>query len=149
MSFAYKTAITRNKPSAPMRALVADDRLIGRVLDYGCGKGRDAYEYNMESYDPHFQPVMPDGLFNTIVCNFVLNVIESEEQRNKVVTDIRSRLRPGGRAYISVRTDKARLNGLTKMGTWQGRIVLDEPIVAKGSGFVTYMIGESYAASVS
>ena len=140
MSLAYKTAISRNKASAPVRALNEKGLLVGRMLDYGCGRGRDACEYGMESYDPHFQPVMPDGQFDTIVCNFVLNVIESSAERRAVVQDIQARLAPGGRAFISVRTDKARLNGYTKIGTWQGRITLDAPVVARGSGYVTYML---------
>ena len=140
MSNAHKTAIGRNKPSAPVRALDKAGLLIGKMLDFGCGRGRDACEYGMESYDPHFQPVMPKGLFDTIVCNFVLNVIESSAERRAVVADIRSRLVPGGCAYVTVRTDHKRLNGYTKIGTWQGRIELDEPIVGKGSGYTTYKI---------
>jgi len=145
MNNAHKTAISRKKPSAPVRALIDKGVIIGRTLDYGCGRGRDASEYDMESYDPHFQPVMPGGLFDTIVCNFVLNVIESSAERKAVVVDIRKRLAPGGRAYISVRTDKKQLNGYTKIGTWQGRVTLDAPIVAKGSGYATYIIGRDYA----
>ena len=140
LSNAHKTAITRNKPSAPMMRLKASGRLKGRVLDYGCGKGFDASHFGMDSYDPHYQPDMPDGLFDTIVCNYVLNVIESVEERERVVADIRSRLTDSGRAYITVRADKNALNGRTKIGTWQGMIVLDAPIVTKDSGFVTYCV---------
>lgn len=136
----WKTAISRKKPSAPMRRLDRDNRLVGRVLDYGCGKGYDADYYNTDSYDPHYQPVMPKGKFDTIVCNFVLNVIESAEEREAVLSDIRARLGDNGHAYVSVRTDKSQLNGHTKIGTWQGSIVLDLPVVAKGSGFVTYKL---------
>lgn len=140
MSNAYKTAISRNKPSVPMRALSAAGRIVGRALDYGCGKGRDAYTYQMEKYDPHFAPVMPDGQFETITCNYVLNVIESAEERLQVLRDIQARLLPHGAAYITVRNDKAALNGRTSKGTWQGLIVLDLPIVQRGSGYVTYLL---------
>ena len=138
MSNAYRTAIARKKPSKPVKALEADGRIVGRVLDYGCGKGYDAYYLGAESYDPHFQPDMQDGLFDTVVCNYVLNVIPSEKERSAVVSDIRSRLKSDGRAYISVRADKGALNGYTKTGSWQGLIVLDAPVVAKDNGFKTY-----------
>ena len=142
MSNAHKTAISRNKPSAPIRALDKAGLLVGRVLDYGSGKGRDACEYGMESYDPHFQPVMPDGYFDTIVCTFVLNVVPGEAERVAILSDIASRLTDTGCAYVTVRTDKARLNGYTKIGTWKGVIKLDAQIVAKGSGYVTYKVYE-------
>lgn len=138
MSNAWRTAITRKKPSKPIAALEADGRLVGRVLDYGSGRGYDACYLGAECYDPHFQPDMPDGLFDTIVCNYVLNVIPSESERLQVIADIQSRLKSDGRAYISVRADKGSLNGYTKTGSWQGLIVLDAPVVAKDNGFKTY-----------
>ena len=136
----WKTAIGRNKLSAPAARLVADGRVVGEVLDYGCGKGGDAYRLGIDSYDPHYQPDMPVGRFDTILCSFVLNTIPSVEDREAIVADVLNRLKPGGRAYFTVRTDKARLNGYTSRGTWQGPIVLDAPVVAKGSGFITYQL---------
>ncbi|MHC4372089.1 MAG: methyltransferase domain-containing protein [Planctomycetota bacterium] len=140
MNASAKTAIVRKKPSAPAARLVRDGRIVGRVLDYGSGLGFDADYYDWEAYDPNWRPLMPSGRFDTIVCNYVLNVVESVAERESIVLDIRDRLRPGGRAFITVRTDKAALNGRTKIGTWQGRIVLDLPIVQRGSGFVTYLV---------
>ena len=136
----HKTAIARKKPSAPMKQLDLNNRLLGRVLDYGCGRGYDASHYDTDSYDPHYQPVMPDGLFDTIVCNYVLNVIESVAAREAVVADILSRLGDNGRAYITVRTDKKALTGCKATGSWQGLVVMDLPIVSKGSGFITYSL---------
>jgi SAM-dependent methyltransferase len=121
--------------------LKASGRIVGRVLDYGCGKGYDAQHLCADSYDPHFQPNMPVGTFDTILCTFVLNTIPSPEERESIVSDVLGRLNDGGRAYFTVRTDKARLNGRTSRGTWQGLVVMDAPIVAKGSGFVTYCKG--------
>ena len=137
----WKTAIARKKPSAPVRKLLDAGRVTGRVLDYGCGRGFDAVHLGAESYDPHFQPNMPEGQFDTIVCNFVLNVIESAETRQEVIDDIRSRLRPDGRAFISIRTDRANLNGRTKLGTWQGLVEVPGHVVSRGSGFSTYELG--------
>jgi len=140
---AYKTAIARNKPSAPMKQLKANGRLMGRMLDYGSGRGFDANHFRMERYDPHYAPTMPEGLFETITCNFVLNVIEDPVKREAILQDIRSRLEKSGRAYITVRTDKKALNGRTSIGTWQGRVTLDAPVVTRGSGFITYCIGSN------
>lgn len=132
---AYKTAIARKTLSAPVKALRAD--LAGRVLDYGCGRGSDARELGCESFDPHYQPVMPSGVFDTIICNYVLNVIESDKERRSVLCDIAARLRPSGIAYITVRADKKALTG-HKKDTWQGYIELDLPVVQRASGYVTY-----------
>lgn len=136
----YRTAIKRTRLSAPMAALNKKDKIVGRCMDYGCGRGFDADALSMERYDPHFSPKLPTGLFDTITCNFVLNVIEDEEERIQVLQDIQSRLVSGGNAYITVRTDKKSLNGCTKIGTWQGHIELDLPVVQKGSGYCTYQM---------
>lgn len=122
-----------------MRNLSKVGRLCGRVLDYGSGKGYDADAFDTESYDPYYQPIMPEGKFDTIVCNFVLNVISSKVERQRVIRDIMSRLNPGGKAYFSVRSDKSNLNGYTKRGTWQGFITLDLPIITSKNGFTTYV----------
>ena len=108
------------------------------MMDYGCGRGYDASHFRMDSYDPHYQPVMPIGTFDTITCNYVLNVIESISERESIIQDVRDRLSEGGRAYFTVRTDKRSLNGCTTTGSWQGLIVLDMPIVSRGSSYVTY-----------
>ena len=100
----HKTAIQRNKLSVPMRYLSENDLLVGRVLDYGCGKGYDAQELDLESYDPYWQTEMPKGKFDTITCNYVLNVV-SESIQEEIIKDIRCRLKKAGRAYISVRSD--------------------------------------------
>jgi len=138
MSKAHLTAMTRKTPSAPMSRLAADDRIKGKALDYGCGKGYDADAYCMKKFDPHFYPVMPDGLFETITCNYVLNVIESRKERLRVLRDIQGRLVPGGKAFITVRNDKRALRGTTSKGTWQGHIILKLPVVHSCAGYVTY-----------
>lgn len=143
MSKAHLTAIARKTVSAPMRRLSDAGLLSGRMLDYGCGKGYDASEFGMESYDPHYQPIMPDGQFETVTCNFVLNVIASAGERDRVLRDIHARLAPGGTAYITVRNDRKSLCGTTSKGTWQGLITLSLPVVARTAGFVTYRLNQS------
>lgn len=97
----------------------------------------------MDSYDPHYQPVMPDGRFDTVTCNFVLNVIASAGERDRVLRDIHKRLAPGGTTYITVRNDKKALCGTTSKGTWQGLITLSLLVVAKTAGFVIYRLDAS------
>jgi hypothetical protein len=135
---AYKTATTRKNPSAPMKRLATDNRIVGRALDYGCGKGFDASYYYMDCYDPYYSPHMPDGPFETVTCNYVLNVIESDAERLRVLSIIQLALTGYGIAYITVRNDRRALHGVTRTGTWQGLIMLRLPVVYKCSGYVTY-----------
>ena len=100
----HKTAIKRSKLSVPMRYLSDHGLLNGRVLDYGCGRGDDAAALNLESYDPTWQPKKPRGKFDTITCNYVLNVVAPKTER-EIIKDIRSRLRKNGLAYVTVRSD--------------------------------------------
>ena len=143
---AHKTAITRKKPSVPMRWLDQAGRLVGKMLDYGCGRGRDANTYGMAPYDPYYQPVMPDGKFDTITCNYVLNVIESPAERAWVLLRVWAALADGGRAYITVRNDRKALNGCTKIGTWQGLIELDLPVVRRTSSYIIYELRQESLA---
>lgn len=87
-----------------MRWLHDAGLLVGRVLDFGCGRGRDAAEFNLESYDPHWQPDMPTGKFDTITCIYVLNVV-APESMGDIIKRIKDRLVFGGKAYSSVRRD--------------------------------------------
>jgi hypothetical protein len=143
----YKTAIARNRPSAPAKWLHENGKLIGKMLDYGCGRGKDADTYGMDKYDPHYFPELAVmGLeilfdsYDTIMCNFVLNVIDSEVMRTMALIYIRNLLKEGGKAYISVRNDKSKLKGRTKTGTWQGLITLDLPVVNKTSSYTMYLL---------
>lgn len=140
MEVAHKTAMTRTKLSAPAGWLNRAGRLKGRMLDYGCGRGGDADRLDCEGYDPHYRPVVPVGPFDTIICNFVLNVIESHSVRRSVLSDIDSLLADDGRAYITVRTDKCELTGRKANHTWQSLVVLDLPVVKRGNGYIVYML---------
>lgn len=134
----HKTAISRNKLSAPMCHLNEHSLLKKRALDFGCGRGQDADRLGIDKYDPHWHNEPLSGLYETITCNFVLNVIPGDLERRAVLSKIKTYLAPGGIAYISVRNDKAALKGWTKRGTWQGFIELDLPVVKRSSSFVMY-----------
>lgn len=100
----HLTAIKRTSLSAPTRFLDEEDLLIGRCLDYGCGYGLDAEILGMEMYDPYYHSSFPSGEFDTIVCNYVFNVVHPDEESG-VLQAIEGLLRPGGHAYITVRRD--------------------------------------------
>lgn len=99
-----RTAISRKSPSLPMKYLKAEHLLDGRMLDYGCGRGFDAKYFGMVKYDPNFAPGRPSGKFNTITCNYVLNVVDIVTQI-AILDEIKSLLVEGGTAYVSVRRD--------------------------------------------
>ena len=139
-SKAYRTAISRPKMSPVMKRLHTDGHLIQDHLDFGCGRGQDADRLGADKYDPHFYPNYPDRQYETVTCNFVLNVIENEDERLGVLLKIRGLLKSGGRAFVTVRNDKKALNGWTSKGTWQGLIELDLPVVYRNSGYVTYLL---------
>jgi len=142
MNKSYKTAIHRKRLSGPAKYLSENGLLRGDVLDYGCGRGGDASKLDIDSYDPYHNP---DGLdegklYDTIMCNYVLNVIVDAEERYEVIAKIRSLLKEGGIAYISVRNDIKNLNGYTSIGTWQGFIHLPYTVYKRSSQFVMYII---------
>ena len=140
MNKSHLTAITRKGPSLPMRRLDGDGLLVGRVLDYGCGRGDDMVAFDIEGYDPYYWPDSPTGTFNTITCNYVLNVLRYKKERQAVLDIIRSKLTPRGKAYITVRNDRRNLNGRTSRGTWQCVVKLKYPVLYKTAGYVTYIL---------
>jgi hypothetical protein len=140
MSVAYRTAIKRKVLSKPAARLASNGKLIGNLLDYGCGRGDDAALLDCAGYDPHYRPARPDGPFDTVMCNYVLNVIEDDSERRAVLHDIDSLLSPGGHAYITVRNDRKALKGRTSIGTWQGLVTLILPVVWSNAGYTTYLL---------
>lgn len=141
----HKTAIKRVKPSLPMQYLAQNDLLIGRKLDFGCGQGFDAQNFDMEKYDPYFAKTMPEGQFDTITCNYVLNVIQDNSAVLDVLDTILAKLVPTGTAYISVRAD-VKQDGPTTKG-YQRNIHLDKittaynlQLIKSNTGFRMYKL---------
>jgi len=129
----HETAIARKTLSVPARRLREANLVKGRVLDYGCGKGQDAKGLRCDKYDPHYAPSKPRGKYDTILCSYVLNVLDTPE-RAKVLADIRKLLKKGGRAYITVRRDASHFRGLT----WQHLVELDLPVVWQTNSYCVY-----------
>jgi DNA phosphorothioation-associated putative methyltransferase len=84
----HRTAIVRNRLSAPMQMLVRHGFIEEgvQVFDYGCGQGDDMRALaeggvEVAGWDPHF---MPDGErreADVVNLGFVLNVIEDPQER--------------------------------------------------------------------
>jgi hypothetical protein len=116
--------MSRKTLPAPTRWLLARGFIQGRTLDYGCGKCHDINNlfFKADGVDPYYRMVEIGTQYDTILCHFVLNVIEEEPERWSVLQTIRNLLAPTGIAYISVRNDLQKLNGCTSRGTWQGNV---------------------------
>jgi diadenosine tetraphosphate (Ap4A) HIT family hydrolase len=111
-SYSHLTAKKRDRPSFPTRKLLGLGHVQGRVLDYGCGYGTDvdflrSKGFEVEAYDPHHAPGLPEGTFDTILCHYVLNVLLRREQ-TEVLMGVSELLRPSGTAFYTVRRDLQR-----------------------------------------
>jgi len=115
---------------------------MGRCLDYGCGRGRDADTYVLEGYDPAWRPQRPTGTFDTILCTYVLNVVD-EVVQEAILDDLKGLLSPGGKAYISVRRDLPR-EGKQGRGCWQRFVVLEAPILVDNGRWATYVLDSAF-----
>jgi DNA phosphorothioation-associated putative methyltransferase len=103
----WRTAISRKKLSKPVQ--IYRHELMGRILNYGSGRGEDTeflrvLGYDIYNYDKYF-PSDADLLvkYDTIICNYVLNVISTIDERIEVLLHIKQLLNENGYAYITVR----------------------------------------------
>jgi hypothetical protein len=136
---AWRTASPRTAPSLPARYLKENGRLVGRLLDYGCGRGADAEEYYMAGYDPHWRPdssVLISGRYHTVTCTYVLNVVH-EDMEHLIIKDVMKMLAPGGKAYFTVRRD-IKVRQMTSKNTLQRPVYLDMTRMFDDSKFCVY-----------
>ena len=142
----YLTAIKRTAMSAPTRYLLQHDLLKGRILDFGCSYGFDTDElkrqgYDIVGYDSCYRPDYPDGKFDTIICVYVLNVLEPYAQA-EVMWEISNLLAPGGTVYYAVRRDLKeegfRWHAIHKQYTYQCNVTLPYKSLTKNKGFEIY-----------
>jgi hypothetical protein len=132
------TAVYRKKPSRAMVFLNSKKLLVGDKLDFGSGRGFDAKFYGMDEYDPQWRSYdLPNRSYDTITCNWVLNVV-SEEEQYIILKQIKSLLKPTGKAYIIVRRDiKEEYN----VKDYKQRLVyLELESVEKNSDFEIYVM---------
>lgn len=133
---AHKTAISRTRGlSVPMRILNGQhDAILANktVLDYGCGRGEDADALKFKKFDPHFFPDMPEGRFDIVVNNYVLNVLPIDKQ-DELIAKILAKVKVGGKAFITVRRD-VKKEGFTSKGTYQRNVTLNFPVFFEKKG---------------
>ena len=106
----HKTAKKRTKLSRPMQHLKDMGELRGKILDYGCGRGDDARLLKIDFWDPFWNNFLIKDEYNTITCNYVLNVLP-EKDRKDVFKKVRALLHPRGTLFVSVRSD---IKGMVK-----------------------------------
>ena len=121
-------AIRRETVSKTARFLEEHRMLRGRVLDYGCGFGFDAEHFGWEAYDPHYRQKLPEGLFDTIVCNHVANML-TRASRQELFQAIQALLTPKGKAYLSVSRKIPKTGKLAMRKRIQNYVVLTLPSV--------------------
>lgn len=128
----HLTAIERTSLSYPARILLNQKKIKGKVLDFGCGIGKDVEllknkGFDITGYDPFYFPTFPTEKYDTILCFYVLNVLLPEEQA-EVLMNVSSLLKPNGKAFFAVRRDIQhegfRIHKIHKKETYQCLIIL-------------------------
>lgn len=128
----HLTAIERTSISYPTRWLKKNNLLQGQILDFGCGFGFDVEQlqeegFDIVGYDSYYRPEYPQKRFDTIICHYVLNVLEPNEQA-EVLMAVSELLKPTGKAYFTVRRDLKnegfRMHYVHKMPTYQCNVIL-------------------------
>ena len=142
----HLTAIERTSLSYPARILLNQKKIKGKVLDFGCGIGKDVEllqqkGFDIQGYDPHYFPEFPVEKYDTILCFYVLNVLLPEEQA-EVLMNVSSLLKPTGKAYFAVRRDIQfegfRMHKVHKKETYQCLIKLPYLSIFKNENCEVY-----------
>ena len=142
----HLTAIERTALSYPARILINQKKIKGKVLDFGCGIGKDVQllkdkGFDIVGYDPYYFPEFPTDKYDTILCFYVLNVLLPEEQA-EVLMNVSHLLKPDGKAYFAVRRDIQyegfRMHKIHKKETFQCIIKLPYVSVYKNENCEIY-----------
>lgn len=144
--YSHLTAKERDSISFPAKLLLNKKLLIGEVLDFGCGFGKDvellkAKGINITGYDKHYFPKYPQKKFDTIICFYVLNVLLPEEQAT-VLMELSQLVKPTGKVFIAVRRDLQfegfRTHKIHQKKTYQCNVVLNSKSFFKNENCEIY-----------
>jgi diadenosine tetraphosphate (Ap4A) HIT family hydrolase len=145
-TYSHLTAKERDTISFPAKILLNNNLLAGAMLDFGCGFGKDvelikSKGFDIVGFDPHYFPTFPTIKFDTIICFYVLNVLQKEEQAN-VLMQISALLKPNGKAYFAVRRDILkegfRMHKIHQKPTYQCNILLSFKSIFKNENCEIY-----------
>lgn len=155
----YRTALTRNSFSKPIRYALADGLIAGgvSVFDYGCGRGSDVNRlrddgFECAGWDPAHAPSTPLQTADVVNLGYVVNVIESETERREALRSAWSLTRrvlivtarlsfdslgqdlvPFGDGYLTGRGTFQKFFDHSELQQWVTSS-LDAPVVAAGPG---------------
>ena len=132
----YNTAISRKTWSVPGRWLYEEffkkNKIpLGSMLDFGAGRSKDS-EYwskatgaDAQAYDKHEhrgfhirRSIKPDRQFELVTVIFVLNVVETDEERIVILNDAMQYVMPDGYIFIATRSKKDIANAAKKGKNW-------------------------------
>lgn len=144
--YSHLTTKDRFNLSFPAKFLLNKNKLIGNVLDYGCGLGKDVEllklkEINIDGYDKYYFKKYPSKKYDTIICIYVLNVLFQEDQSD-VLINISQLLKSNGKAYFIVRRDVKhegfRIHKIHKKPTYQCNVILNYKSIFKNDSCEIY-----------
>ena len=132
----HKTAIPRKEWSKPGRWLYEhffqkDNITLGSMLDFGAGKSIDSECWRKETgaiaraYDKVEQPQFPgrgsrpDRKFELVTVIFVLNVVETDQERIEILNDAMHYVMPDGYIFIATRSKKDIANAVKRGNNWK------------------------------
>ena len=155
----HRTAIDRNKLSAPMQSLLRHNYLQGQyeIFDYGCGKADDLNilkenGIKASGWDPVYRPDEAKRSSDIVNLGFVINVIENQRERkttlqqayklaNKILVvsamlggeSIKSQYKKYGDGVVTSRNTFQKYYTQTELKNYIASILSEEP-VAVGPG---------------
>ncbi len=138
-------ALRRQTISAAARWLVDTGRVHGRVLDYGCGFGFDADHFGWEAFDPYYRQTPPQGGYDTILCNHVLNML-TRDSRSEAIASIQNYLAASGTAWLIVPRNIPPRGKVALRKRIQNYVVLDLPSVRSTEELEIYQLDKQTVA---
>ena len=126
MNLSHLAAPIRKRMS-PLTRKVINLNLLSKEdthLDYGCGFGKDVEEltslgYLSTRYDPYYFPEYPKKLYDVVTMNYVLNVIDSIEERRETLIKAWNLTNKYLIISTNIKGGKGCLNQLTKINTFR------------------------------